>query len=170
MIPSKEHNLQLDISSQNVFYRHSSFADFEPYPNDLAPFESFRSFLTRCRYFPKLVDRLHPNKQTFCISGRITFGREVHRYLNGNCCCLRTPPRKIRIPTSSEINGTGSKHIFLRLDCTLTLTVSLRMKGCAKVQLRAHLLLKPFPKPRSETSISIRDNRNWHPVSCDNFL
>ncbi|KAJ0512029.1 hypothetical protein HanIR_Chr11g0558661 [Helianthus annuus] len=63
------------------------------------------------------------------------------------------------VPISSEINYTGSKHIFHCLYCPFALCVCLRMISCASIYHGSHCFLETCPKMRCKTTISIRYNR-----------
>ena len=62
---------------------------------------------------------------------------------------------KTIFPLHTERNDTSPKHIFKNLINSLDLSTSLRMKGCAEVNVGAHGLLKGIPKLRGKDASMI---------------
>jgi hypothetical protein len=49
-------------------------------------------------------------------------------------------------PNFLHAEGHNSQHIFQYLIIPFSLSISLRVIGCAKVQLRIHILMKASPE------------------------
>jgi hypothetical protein len=59
---------------------------------------------------------------------------------------MRTQHKVDSCPATTMLKGTSSQHVFQYLISPFSLSISLRMIGCTKIQLRIHILMKTFPK------------------------
>jgi hypothetical protein len=75
----------------------------------------------------------------------------------GNYYYIRTQHKVDSCPTTTMLKGTSSQHALQYLISPFSLSISLRMVGQTKIELRIHSLMKTFPKsegncdPLSET-------------------
>src|ERR1044071_7513187 len=78
--------------------------------------------------------------------------------------------RQVSLPTLAKIDDTCPQHVLQCLYRPLTLAVSLRMISRTHIQLSTQGLMKSLPETRSKAGITIRNDRNRHPVPRDHLL